>query len=223
MVDTVLYFEGDLQHQFRILRAVKNRFGSTNEIGVFEMKEEGLIEIKNPSQIFLAERPKGAAGSVVVPCLEGTRPLLVEVQALVGTSSLGMPRRMVSGFDYGRASIIFAILEKRIGLALGNQDIFVNIVGGIKIEEPAMDLGVCMAVASSFKNKSVHQDMVVVGEVGLAGEVRGVTQIEKRVKEAARLGFKYCLLPQNNSIKSMEDIELKGIKKVEEALKLALQ
>ena len=222
MVDTVLYFEGDLHHQFRILRAVKNRFGSTNEIGVFEMKEEGLVEVKNPSEIFLAERPKGAAGSVVVPCLEGTRPLLVEVQALLGSSSLGVPRRMVSGFERGRSSIIFAILEKRIGLSLANQDIFVNVAGGVKIEEPAMDLGVCMAVASSFKNKPVPQDMVVVGEVGLAGEVRGVTQIDKRIKEAARLGFKSCLFPKNNNVKKIQGIALTGISKVEEALKIGL-
>ena len=222
MVDTVLYFEGDLHHQFRILRAVKNRFGSTNEIGVFEMKEKGLVEVKNPSEIFLAERPKGVAGSVVVPCLEGTRPLLVEVQALLGSSSLGVSRRMVSGFERGRASIIFAILEKRIGLSLANQDIFVNVAGGVKIEEPAMDLGVCVAVASSFKNKPVPQGMVVVGEVGLAGEVRGVTQIDKRIKEAARLGFKYCLFPKNNTAKKIKGIELKGISKVEEALKIAL-
>lgn len=223
MVDTVLYFEGDLHHQFRILRAVKNRFGSTNEIGVFEMKERGLIEVKNPSEIFLSERPKKVAGSVVVPCIEGTRPLLVEVQALVGKSSLAVPRRMVSGFDYNRASITFAILEKRIGLFLGNQDIFVNIAGGVRIEEPAMDLGVCIAVASSFKNRPVPQDMVVVGEVGLAGEVRGVTQIDKRIKEAARLGFKYCILPKNNSAKEIKGMELKGISGVEESLKLALE
>lgn len=223
MVDTVLYFEGDMHHQFRILRTVKNRFGSTNEIGVFEMRDKGLVEVKNPSEIFLAERPIGVAGSVVVPCIEGTRPLLVEVQALVGSSSFGVPRRTVSGFDYGRASIIFAILEKRIGLNLANQDIFVNIAGGVKIEEPAMDLGVCMAVASSFKNRPLSQDMVVVGEVGLAGEIRGVTQIEKRIKEAARLGFRYCILPRHNSIKGVRDIELKSVRKVEEALKLALR
>lgn len=163
-----------------------------------------------------------AAGSVVVPCVEGTRPILLEVQALVASSSLGMPRRMVSGFDYGRASIIFAILEKRIGLNLASQDIFVNIAGGVKIEEPAMDLGVCLAVASSFKNKPIPEKMVVVGEVGLAGEVRAVSQMDKRIKEAARLGFKYCLLPGNNSPKAIDGLELKGIKKVEEALKLAL-
>lgn len=220
MVDTVLYFEGEVHHQFRILRAVKNRFGSTNEIGVFEMREEGLVEVKNPSEIFLAERPEAAAGSVVVPCLEGTRPLLVEVQALVGSSNLGMPRRMVSGFDYSRSSIIFAILEKRIGLNLANQDIFVNIAGGVKIEEPAMDLGVGLAIASSFKNRPVLEKMVVVGEVGLAGEVRAVSQIEKRIKESARLGFKLCLLPKNNIVKGIDGMELKKIGKVEEALRI---
>jgi DNA repair protein RadA/Sms len=189
IVDTVLYFEGDRGHAFRILRAVKNRFGSTNEIGVFEMKESGLAEVANPSELFLAERPKDATGSVVVSSLEGTRPILAELQALVALSKLTMPRRTTIGVDYNRVSLLLAVLEKRVGMHLMGMDVFVNVVGGLKIDEPAVDLGVLAAVASSFREKPVPPEMVVMGEVGLAGEVRAISQAEARLKDAAKLGF----------------------------------
>ncbi len=198
LVDTVLYFEGDSSHAFRILRAVKNRFGSTNEIGVFEMKDTGLAAVGNPSRIFLEERPEGASGSVVIPCLEGTRPLLLEIQALVGPSPLGMPRRTASGVDHNRISLLVAVLSKRMGLEMGDQDIFVNVAGGLKVEEPAADLGIVCAMISSFLDRCVDKNLVVFGEVGLAGEIRGVSQPELRIKEAGKLGFTRCLLSKSN-------------------------
>ena len=194
IVDTVLYFEGDKGHSFRVLRAVKNRFGSTNEIGVFEMKESGLAEVANPSELFLAERPADATGSVVVSSLEGSRPILAEVQALVAPSKLAMPRRTCIGVDFNRVSLLLAVLEKRVGMHLMGMDVFVNIVGGLKIDEPAIDLGVIAAVASSFREKPIHAQTVVMGEVGLAGEVRAISQAELRIKDAAKLGFTRCVL-----------------------------
>ncbi len=198
LVDTVLYFEGDRGHVFRILRSVKNRFGSTNEIGVFEMKDSGLEEVGNPSRIFLEERPQDVPGSVVIPCIEGTRPLLVEIQALVGPSPLGMPRRTAIGVDHNRISLLVAVLGKKIGMELGDQDIFVNVAGGLKVDEPAADLGIVTAMMSSFLNKPVDRDLVMFGEVGLAGEIRGVSQPDMRIGEAKKLGFFRCLLSRSN-------------------------
>jgi DNA repair protein RadA/Sms len=219
MVDTVLYFEGDAGHPFRILRAVKNRFGSTNEIGVFEMKEGGLCEVMNPSELFLAERPLGVSGSVVVATLEGSRPLLVELQALVSTSPLGMPRRTTIGVDHNRLALLVAVLEKKVGLNLAGHDIFLNVAGGVKLNEPAADLGMVVAVASSHLDKSVEPQTLLLGEVGLAGEVRGITQPEMRVREAAKLGFSRCLLPAGNLKQvKVKGMELIGVRSVEEAL-----
>ncbi len=223
IVDTVLYFEGDRGHAFRILRAVKNRFGSTNEIGVFEMKESGLAEVANPSELFLAERPKDATGSVVVSSLEGTRPILAELQALVALSKLTMPRRTTIGVDYNRVSLLLAVLEKRVGMHLMGMDVFVNVVGGLRIDEPAVDLGVIAAVASSFREKPVPPGMVVMGEVGLAGEVRAISQAEARLKDAAKLGFTRCILPSANLEKmeksaAIKKMELMGVRTVEEAM-----
>jgi len=198
IVDTVLYFEGDRFTVYRILRAVKNRFGSTNEIGVFEMTTGGLTEVKNPSEILLSERPKNVTGSVVTSIVEGSRPLLVEIQALVSRANFGNAQRKSEGFDYNRLVMLVAVLEKRLGLALESEDIFLNVVGGIKIEDPSADLAVAVAVASAFLNKCVAFDTVIVGETGLGGEVRGISQISLRVNEAARLGFKNCVLPKNN-------------------------
>jgi len=198
LVDTVLYFEGDSGHVYRILRSVKNRYGSTNEIGVFEMKDRGLEEVGNPSRIFLEERPQEAPGSVVIPCLEGTRPVLVEIQALVGPSPLGMPRRTAVGVDHNRISLLVAVLGKRIGMEMGDQDIFVNVAGGLKVDEPAADLGMVVAMMSSFLNRPVERNLVVFGEVGLAGEVRGVSQPDMRIREAKKLGFSRCLLSRSN-------------------------
>jgi DNA repair protein RadA/Sms len=223
IVDTVLYFEGDKGHSFRVLRAVKNRFGSTNEIGVFEMKESGLVEVANPSELFLAERPADATGSVVVSSLEGSRPILAEVQALVAPSKLTMPRRTCIGVDFNRVSLLLAVLEKRVGMHLMGMDVFVNIVGGLKIDEPAIDLGVIAAVASSFREKPIHAQTVVMGEVGLAGEVRAISQAELRIKDAAKLGFTRCVLPQLNVEKldkttALKKMELMGVRTVDEAM-----
>lgn len=201
MVDTVLYFEGERHYPYRILRTVKNRFGSTFEIGVFEMGDEGLTEVLNPSLAFLADRPTAAPGSAVAACMEGSRPLLAEVQALVSNSSLAQPRRVVTGADYNRVNMILAVLEKRTGLRLGNQDAFVNITGGIRLQEPAMDLAIAVAVASSFKNKPLKEKMAVMGEVGLAGEVRPVAYPEKRAQEAEKLGMTRLLAPKGTKNK----------------------
>lgn len=206
IVDTVLYFEGDRGHAFRILRAVKNRFGSTNEIGVFEMKGHGLQEVANPSELFLAERPTGVPGSIVVACLEGSRPILLELQALVSNSNLGTARRMVTGPDYNRVSLMIALLEKRVGLQLAGEDIFLNVAGGVKVEEPAIDLGIILAIASSFRDQPIDGKTVAIGEVGLAGEVRAVPQLEMRVREAAKLGFERCLVPCKNALKSEQEM-----------------
>ena len=225
IVDTVLYFEGDRFSIYRILRAVKNRFGSTNEIGVFEMSSLGLKEVKNPSEIFLSERPKDVSGSVVVPILEGTRPLLVEIQSLVSKSSFGYARRRAQGFDFNRLNLLVAVLEKRMGLALELEDIFVNVAGGMKIEDPAADLAVASVVASAFRDHLVMADTVVLGEIGLAGEIRSVSQAGLRINEAERLGFKRCVLPKNN-LKGLDykskRIELVPVSTLKEALDIIL-
>ena len=222
MVDTVLYVEGEATHAFRILRAVKNRFGSTNEIGVFEMKDSGLVEVVSPSEFFLSERAQPTSGSVVMPSLEGSRPILIELQALVVPTSFGVPRRTAEGVDVNRVSLLVAVMEKRLGVHLGNQDIFVNIAGGMRVEEPAADLGVIAAIASNAKDKVVDPESVIFGEVGLGGEVRGVSQSEVRVKEASRLGFKRCLLPKQNQekMKGPKGIDLIGVNSIQEAMKL---
>lgn len=215
LVDTVLYLEGDRSHTFRILRSVKNRYGATNEIGVFEMKETGLEEVGNPSRIFMEGRPEGVSGSVVIPCLEGTRPVLVEIQALVSPSPLGMPRRTAIGVDHNRISLLVAVLGKRMGIEMGDQDIFVNVAGGLKVDEPAADLGVVSALISSFLDRAVDGNTVIFGEVGLAGEIRGVSQPELRIKEAKKLGFKKCLLSKSNlKACKAKDMELVGISSV---------
>ncbi len=213
MVDTVLYFEGDRGHNFRILRAVKNRFGSTNEIGVFEMKEAGLNEVSNPSEIFLMERPLQVPGSVVVCSIEGTRPILVELQALVSPSFLAVPRRTTIGVDHNRVALLMAILEKKMGVNLFNQDIFVNVAGGVHVNEPAVDLGIIAAVSSSCHDKAVEPKTVLFGEVGLAGEIRGIAQAEARVKEAGKLGFERCILPMSNTsqLGHVKKPELRGV------------
>ncbi|HIN88139.1 MAG TPA: DNA repair protein RadA [Nitrospinaceae bacterium] len=198
IVDTVIYFEGEKGHSYRILRTIKNRFGSTPEIGVFEMLPKGLVGVENPSDIFLSERPADSPGSIIVSNMEGSRPLLVEVQALVtSSSSIGMPRRMSAGFDHNRTSLLIAIMEKRLGLNLQGEDIFINIAGGLKISEPAVDMGVAAAIAGSFRNRSVDPHTVMIGEVGLTGEVRSVMQLEARLTEAERLGFKKCVVPHS--------------------------
>jgi DNA repair protein RadA/Sms len=221
IVDTVLYFEGDRGMPFRILRAVKNRFGSTNEIGVFEMTENGLKEVDNPSKLFLSERPLNTPGSVVTATIEGTRPVLVEIQALVSPSNFGVPRRTALGVDFNRVSLLIAVLDKRLGMHLGGMDIFVNVVGGLKIDEPAVDMGVIAAIASSFKNTAIDSGTFVYGEVGLSGELRAISQPEVRIREAAKLGLKRGLIPAGNvgSI-NQHDIEIIGAENVEEALEI---
>ncbi|MFH1202100.1 MAG: DNA repair protein RadA [Candidatus Omnitrophota bacterium] len=220
IVDTVLYFEGEHFSQYRILRATKNRFGSTNEIGVFEMSSEGLKEVNNPSEYFLSERPKHTSGSVIVCVLEGTRPVLVEVQALVTKSNFGLARRRSQGIDYNRFLLLVAVLEKRIGLQLFDKDIFVNVIGGMKLEDPACDLGMLLAIASSYKEKEICSDVVVCGEVGLASEVRSITQASIRIKEAQKLGFNAFILPKGNlkGTKDIKDIKLIGVETVKEAI-----
>ncbi len=225
MVDTVLYFEGDRHHAYRILRAVKNRFGSTDEIGIFQMSERGLQEVKNPSEIFLSQREPGLTGSVVVPCLEGKRPILVEIQALTACTGLAIPRRRATGLDVNRVLILMAVLERRAGLRLQDKDVFVNVVGGVKISEPAADLGVVAAVASNVKNAPIPAETVIMGEVGLGGEVRAVRQIEQRLKEAAKLGFRRAIIPAAGAdeIKKIKGLEIVPVRKIREALNAALQ
>lgn len=219
MVDTVLYFEGDRGHAFRILRAVKNRFGSTNEIGVFAMREDGLQPVSNPSELFLAERPVEVPGSVVIATLEGTRPILVEVQALVSPTSLGTPRRTTLGIDSNRVALLIAVLEKKMGLHLLGHDVFVNVAGGIHVAEPAADLGVVAAVASSFLDKPIDARSLLIGEVGLAGEVRAVSQADVRVREAIKLGFSRCVLPESSrrQLPTLDGVELCGVSSLAEA------
>ncbi|MBU0549077.1 MAG: DNA repair protein RadA [Candidatus Omnitrophica bacterium] len=226
MVDTVLYFEGDRFSMYRVLRAVKNRFGSVNEIGVFEMSSAGLKEVGNPSQMFLSQRPKEASGTVVVSVMEGSRPLFVEIQALVSHSGFGYARRRSQGFDFNRMSLLVAVLEKRMDLRLENEDIFVNVVGGIKIEDPAADLGVSIAIASAFKDKPVLADSLILGEVGLTGEIRSILQAELRINEAQKLGFKSCVLPEWNFMRldnKSKDLELKPVSSLRESLNIILR
>lgn len=221
MVDVVLYFEGERSYSFRVLRAIKNRFGSTNESGIFSMEETGLTEVKNPSALLLTERPQDMPGSVVLAYLEGVRPLLIEIQALVSTTCFGMPRRMAAGFDYNRLILLMAVLEKRVGLMLGNQDAYVNAVGGIKIMEPAADLAVTLALASSFRNMPIDSRTVVMGEVGLTGEVRMVARVDARISEAATLGFKRFVIPAGNlaGLKVRQrDLDIVGVGNVLEAM-----
>ncbi len=225
MVDTVLQIEGDQHYAFRILRAIKNRFGSTNEIGVFEMRDTGLREVKNPSEVFLSERSFGTSGSTVVASIEGSRPILIEVQALVTSTSYNVPQRNTTGFDYRRLGLLLAVLEKRMGIMLGRYDVFVNIAGGIRVEEPAVDLGIAVAIISSMRDVPVDSQTVAIGEIGLGGEVRTVSQIEKRIQEAAKLGFKRIIVPRNNmkGVPKQEGTEVIGIERIEEAVRLLLQ
>ena len=220
MVDTVLYFEGDRHASYRILRGVKNRFGSTNEIGVFEMRQSGLQEVKNPSEFMLNGKPEGASGSVVACSMEGTRPILLEIQALVCQSGFGMPRRTAAGTDYNRVNLLMAVLEKRIGLPLFNYDAYVNIAGGIKMNEPAIDLGIILAIVSSYKNKPIGDKVIAFGEVGLSGEVRAVSMPEQRVSEAKKLGFQTCIVPEVSveTVKNIKGIEIVGVKNISEAI-----
>ncbi|MFS0784842.1 DNA repair protein RadA [Shouchella sp. 1P09AA] len=224
MVDSVLYFEGERHHTYRILRAVKNRFGSTNEMGIFEMKELGLEEVLNPSEIFLEERSQGAAGSVVVASMEGTRPVLVELQALISPMGFGNPRRMATGLDHNRVSLLMAVLEKRIGMLLQNQDAYLKVAGGVKLDEPAVDLAIALSIASSFRNQPTEPMDVAIGEVGLTGEIRRVSRIEQRVNEAAKLGFKRVIIPEKNlgGWTTPEGIEIVGVATLDKALDVAL-
>ncbi len=220
MVDTVLYFEGDRHASYRILRSVKNRFGSTNEIGVFEMREEGLVEVANPSEYMLEGRPEDASGSVVVCSMEGTRPLLIEIQALVCHSNFGIPRRQATGTDFNRVNLLMAVLEKRSGIQLSGCDAYVNIAGGIRIMEPAVDLGIVLAILSSFRNRPLPPGLVAFGEVGLSGEVRSVSQVSKRVAEAEKLGFDTCVLPAVclNGLQHDGKMKMIGVRNVREAM-----
>jgi len=224
IVDVVLYFEGEPFSSYRVLRSTKNRFGSTNEVGIFEMSDKGLIEVDNPSQVFLSAYKDGTAGSVVVPTLEGSRPLLVEIQALTTPNSFTPPRRIANGVDFNRLLLIVAVLTKRAGLRLFNQDVIVNVTGGLKVNEPAVDLGIALAIASSFRDAQPVSGLVALGEVGLNGELRGVSQIDRRIGEAVRLGFKSCLIPRLKSKPSFDFRQIKLIEagSVAEALRLGL-
>jgi DNA repair protein RadA/Sms len=220
MVDTVLYFEGDRDHVFRILRAVKNRFGSTNEIGVFEMREDGLNQVSNPSAVFLAERPENTPGSVVTASMEGTRPILVELQALASSTSFGNPRRTILGIDHNRVALLVAVMEKKIGMHLMGHDIFINVAGGVKIVEPAVDMGIVSAVASSFLDRPILKGTIIFGEVGLTGEVRAIGHVETRIAEAKKMGFTRCLIPKSNlkRMSKIKGIEIIGIKTISLAM-----
>ncbi|MXQ54578.1 DNA repair protein RadA [Shimazuella alba] len=224
MVDSVLYFEGERHHTYRVLRAVKNRFGSTNEIGVFEMKEAGLAEVGNPSELFLAGRPVGVPGTAVAASIEGTRPVLVELQALVTPTSNAIPKRMATGVDHHRVSMMLAVLEKRLGFSLHQQDVFLNVVGGVKLDEPAIDLAIALSLASSFRDRPIGVDYLFIGEIGLTGEVRGVSRIEQRVAEAWQMGFTNVIIPEKNmrGWNPPEGIERIGVKTLKEALEVAL-
>ena len=221
MVDTVLYLEGERYFSYRILRGVKNRFGSTNEIGMFEMKEEGMCEITNPSDILISERDDNPAGSCIVSSMEGTRPILVELQALTSQTVFGYPKRTANGIDFNRLSLLIAVLEKKAGVNLGSQDVYLNVVGGLKINEPSIDLGIMMATASSFKNVPIPKDMIIIGEVGLTGEVRRINLIEKRIKEAEKLGFKSCIIPESNKkdLKDNYKLDIICVRNINDAMK----
>ena len=224
MVDTVLYFEGETHMSYRVLRAVKNRYGSTNEIGIFEMGDKGLTEVPNPSEMLLSGRMEGATGSCVISAMEGTRAMLVEVQALLSHTGFGVPRRNATGVDYNRVALLMAVLEKRVGMQLGSSDSYVNVVGGIKLNEPAADLGIVAAIASSFRDREIDGSTVIIGEVGLAGEVRAVNFAEKRVNEAAKLGFKRCIIPANNlsRLNDKSGIEVLGVSNVNNMLDIII-
>ena len=221
MVDTVLYLEGERYFSYRILRGVKNRFGSTNEIGMFEMREEGMCEILNPSDVLISDREDNPAGSCIVSSIEGTRPILVELQALTSQTVFGYPKRTANGIDFNRLSLLIAVLEKKSGMMLGSQDVYLNVVGGLKINEPSIDLGICLVTISSFKNISIPKDMVIMGEVGLTGEVRRINFIEKRIKEAEKLGFKTCVIPESNKKDLKDDYKLDiiSVRNINEAIK----
>lgn len=226
MVDTVLYLEGERYFSYRILRSVKNRFGSTNEVGMFEMRNEGMVEILNPSSVLISERDDNPPGSVVVATMEGTRPLLIELQALTSSTVFGLPRRTANGVDYNRLTLLMAVLEKKAGMNLSNQDVYLNVVSGIRVSEPAVDLGIILSVASSFKNLSISKETVAIGEVGLTGEVRSVNLIEKRLKEIEKLGFKICIIPESNKklLKEEYKLDIIGVKNINEAMqKLGLK
>jgi len=226
MVDTVLYFEGERNYAFRVLRSIKNRFGSITESGIFSMERQGLVEVKNPSQFLLAERGEQASGSAITACIEGIRPLLIEIQALVSTTCFGLPRRTTAGFDANRLALLLAVLEKRQGMMLGNQDVYVNAVGGFRLSEPAADLAVVLAVASSFRDRAVDRSMIAIGEVGLTGEIRMVPRIAQRVREASNLGFNKILVPLGNLAELKKDpvkVELIGVKNLSKAMEVGLQ
>ncbi len=224
MVDTVLYFEGERFNTYRLIRAVKNRFGSTNELGVFEMREVGLVELENPSKILIAEKPKDVAGSIIISTVEGTRPMLLELQALASPTSFGIPKRTATGVDYNRVSLLMAVLEKRVGMQIQNQDIYINVVGGIKINEPSIDLGIVMAIASSFRNIPIDGNVAITGEVGLTGEVRAVSFIEKRIAECKKLGFTKIVIPKSNyeAVKGVKGIEICPVDSVRQAINMVL-
>lgn len=221
MVDTVLYLEGERFFSYRMLRGVKNRFGSTNEVGLFEMREEGMVEVTNPSELLISDRDGNPAGSVIVATLEGTRTMLIEIQALLTTTPFGMPRRTGIGVEYNRLVLLLAVLEKKLGIQLSNQDAYVNVVGGMKLDEPSSDLGIALAVVSSYRNIPLPKDLVAIGEIGLTGEVRAVSSVEKRVKEAEKLGFKTCIIPENSrkQLKYKGNINIIGVTNVAEAIK----
>lgn len=222
MVDTVLYLEGERYFSYRILRSVKNRFGSTNEIGLFEMKEEGMVEVSNPSELLISDREGNPAGSVIIAALEGTRTMLVEIQALTSTTAFGLPRRTSIGIEYNRLVLLLAVLEKKVGINLSNQDVYVNVVGGMKLDEPTADLGIALAVVSSSRNIPLPKDLIAMGEIGLTGEVRGISSIEKRIKEAEKLGFKTCIVPEisRKQLKYKGKINIIGVTNVVEAIKV---
>jgi DNA repair protein RadA/Sms len=224
IVDTVLYLEGDRFHAYRLLRSVKNRFGPTPELAVFEMRSEGMVEVPNPSEIFLAERLPRASGSAIAVTMEGTRPLLVEVQALASTTSFGQPHRTANGVDFNRLLLITAVLTRRAGVSLHDQDVFINVVGGLRIEEPAVDLAVAVAIASSVQDRPVYADLALMGEVGLSGELRSVTQLEVRLNEARKLGFRRCVVPQpvRRELPSRDGLEVIGARSIQEAIRIAL-
>ena len=221
MVDTVLYLEGERYFSYRIIRGVKNRFGSTNEIGMFEMKEEGMCEIQNPSNVLISEREDNPAGSCIVSCMEGTRPILVELQSLTTQSVFGFPKRTANGIDFNRLALLIAVMEKKAGLMLGSQDVYLNVVGGLRINEPSIDLGIILSTCSSFKNIAIPKDVVVMGEVGLTGEVRRINLVEKRIKESEKLGFKKCIIPESNKklLKDEYKLDIIGVKNIREAMK----
>ena len=222
MVDTVLYLEGERYFSYRMIRGVKNRFGSTNEIGMFEMKNEGLVEIENPSEILISEREDNPSGSCIIASMEGTRPMLIELQALTTLSVFGIPKRTANGLDYNRLAVLIAVLEKRAHVNIGSQDIYVNVVSGMKLNEPSIDLGIICVCASSFKDIPIPKDTVIMGEVGLTGEVRRINMIEKRLKEAEKLGFKRCIIPENNKryLENSYSMEIIGVRNIDEALRV---